>query len=86
LFKQNEYKDGEVVVITPYAGQLQKIYDSLVKILIVQLSDEDNEEIAALNSMLESMTDVAPIVRKPLTQAVRIATVKVSSQSIFDDR
>ena len=79
LCKQNIYKDGDVVVITPYSGQLRKFRDSLGNILSVQLSDEDQEALAVLDSLEAAQNATSIIERKPLAQRVRIATVTPSS-------
>src|SRR6266496_839621 len=74
LSKQNGYKDGDVVVITPYSGQVRKLRDSLGKIFSVQLSDEDKDAVALLDSLETVQEATSIIVGKPLTQSVRIAT------------
>jgi hypothetical protein len=79
LSKQNGYKDGDIVVVTPYAGQVRKLRDSLGKVFSIQLSDEDKDAIAMLDSLEAAQEATSTIVRKPLTQSVRIATVTASS-------
>jgi hypothetical protein len=77
LSKQNCYKDGKVVVVTPYAGQVRKLMDSLGKTFTIQLSDEDKDEVVVFNP-LEAIPEVTSnVISKPLTQSVRIATVKL---------
>lgn len=79
LYKQNIYRDGDVVVITPYSGQLRKFRDSLGNIFSVQLSNEDQEALAVLDSLEATQKATSIIERKPLAQRVRIAMVTSSS-------
>ena len=62
-------------MITPYSGQVRKLRDSLGKIFSVQLSDEDKDAVAMLDSLETGQEATSIIVGKPLTQSVRIATV-----------
>ena len=70
-------------MITPYSGQVRKLRDSLGKIFSVQLSDEDKDAVAMLDSLETGQEATSIIVGKPLTQSVRIATVKASSQAVL---
>lgn len=82
LSKQNGYKSGDVAVITPYAGQLRKLQHSLEKTFLVQLSDEDEEEIATINPLEAAREVTLNTVRKPLSQSVRIATVSAHHRKL----
>jgi hypothetical protein len=76
LMKQERYRDGDIVVLTPYLGQLRKLRDSFASKYSVQLSERDNDELAGLDLFeIPSETSMKSVVRQSLSQAVRIATV-----------
>lgn len=76
LSKQEGYRNGDVVVITPYVGQLRKLRDALGNTYSVELSERDIEEVAALDDFQanDDRLSEAPK-RQKLTDTVRIATV-----------
>lgn len=76
LSKQDGYRSGDVVVITPYVGQLRKLRDGLGNTYSVELSERDIEEVAALGDLQtnDAWSSEAPK-RQKLTDTVRIATV-----------
>jgi hypothetical protein len=78
LFKQDEYKNGDVAVITPYLGQLRKLRDCLSKTFTVDLSETDQDELAQLESdELDDKPKKTVASRKRLLENVRIATVRM---------
>ena len=77
LSKQGCYKDGELAVITPYVGQLRKLRNEFRDAFSVQLSEQDQEQVDALDELEAgaNATSVYTAARKALSQSVRIATV-----------
>lgn len=76
LMKQDGYCEGDIVVLTPYLGQLRKLRSSFARAFSVQLSERDSNELAELD-LLEIPSEITSdtAARKPLSQTVRIATV-----------
>ena len=62
-------------MITPYVGQLRKLRDCLGSVFSVQLSERDDEEVAALDQLNLEDVVLGQATRQPLSQSVRIATV-----------
>ena len=83
LFKQNDYKDEDVIVIVLYTDQVRKFRDCLGKIFSIQLSNEDKDAIAMLDSLKTIQEAIYNIVRKSLIQNIRIATIKDSSRAML---
>jgi len=81
LSKQGCYKDGELAVITPYVGQLRKLRNEFRDAFAVQLSEQDQEQVDALDELDAgaNANSVYTATRKALSQSVRIATVSDSS-------
>jgi superfamily I DNA and/or RNA helicase len=77
LAKQDDYRGEDVVVLTPYLGQLRKLRDSLERTFCVELSEVDTEEVKALEGREDSILENSKIAesRRPLSQSMRIATV-----------
>jgi len=77
LSKQDGYQDGDIAVLTPYVGQLRKLRDSLGSAFLVQLSEQDEEDVAALEEFEMTSAVASGVVtkRQTLEQSVRIATV-----------
>jgi superfamily I DNA and/or RNA helicase len=59
LVKQGTYGSKDIVVITPYLGQLQKIKKRLANSFKIVVKDRDQEELKAkgLQGDLETSTD-----------------------------
>lgn len=85
LSKQNGYRDGDIAVITPYIGQLRKLRDSLANTFFVQLSEQDEEEVAAFEESEGSSVAVSGGAgkRQTLEQSVRLATVLIAFLHLF---
>jgi hypothetical protein len=82
LMKQDGYREGDIVVLTPYLGQLRKLRESFSRVFSVQLSERDNDDLAELDLFeIPSEQTLEKVVRKPLSQTVRIATVSQTSPS-----
>ena len=79
LSKQEGYSSGDIAVLTPYLGQLRSLRDALGSQYCIELSEKDDEEATALDS-LESLITTAldHQARRPLSQTLRIATVTPS--------
>lgn len=75
LCKQGSYETGDIAVITPYAGQLRKLRDSLSRSFEIKMSDQDEDDLAKLQPLIDSPTRSLQVERNPLTESVRIATV-----------
>lgn len=80
LYKQGCYKAGDLAIITPYLGQLRKLRNALRNTFAVQMSERDENDLAELESNIEE-DNVLRMERKPLTESVRIATVRNHSTS-----
>ncbi|KAK0624972.1 hypothetical protein B0T17DRAFT_639113 [Bombardia bombarda] len=79
LVRQGEYSPTDIALLTPYAGQLQKLRSALSRDFEIFLSDRDRETLA-----LEGLTDDPPeedearevvLEKKQLSQTIRLATV-----------
>jgi superfamily I DNA and/or RNA helicase len=82
LMKQDGYREGDIVVLTPYLGQLRKLRESFSQVFSVQLSERDNDDLAELDFIeIPSEQTSEKVVREPLSQTVRIATVNPISGS-----
>jgi hypothetical protein len=79
LCRQDGYRSEDVVVLTPYLGQLRKLRDLLGQTFVVQLSEQDSEEVAALEDRAVSSLEKAPLSqnRQPLSKNMRMATVEM---------
>jgi superfamily I DNA and/or RNA helicase len=77
LSKQDGYKSDDIVVLTPYLGQLRKLRDTLGRTFVVQLSEKDSEEVALLEDRMNGPTDEGQVaeIRQSLSKDLRIATV-----------
>lgn len=73
LKKQGRYEGGDIAILTPYLGQLRKLRDSLKHEFSVEMSDRDQDELKAVEEGVETNNTLE---RKPLTDTVRLATVR----------
>lgn len=78
LVRQGIYGNGDIAVITPYLGQLQKIKKRLASSFEIVVGDRDQEELEAkgLEDTHEPATmGLARIQKTTLLNAIRIASV-----------
>jgi len=76
LFKQGCYKSGDIVIITPYLGQLRKLRHSLKSHFSVEISDRDEDDLAKFEAATGAESpEPLKVERKSLSDKVRIATV-----------
>jgi len=77
LLKQGCYKSGEIVIITPYVGQLRKFHHSLKSHFSVEISDRDEDDLAKLEAAMGAESpEPLKVERKALSDSIRVATVK----------
>ena len=74
LVRQGVYKSEDIVVLTPYVRQLQKIRNTLASSFEIVVSDRDTEEINR-QGLADAGSIVHPTHKAMLTQTLRIATV-----------
>ncbi|KAH6677816.1 hypothetical protein F5X68DRAFT_245533 [Plectosphaerella plurivora] len=73
LLRQDDYKAGEIAVLTPYLGQLQKLRKALGKTMQIVLNERDTEDLTASDL---SADPLPPQLSKSSSLAeVRVATV-----------
>ncbi|KAH7304152.1 hypothetical protein B0I35DRAFT_152968 [Stachybotrys elegans] len=78
LVRQGEYGEGDIAVLTPYLGQLQKLRRRMESMFEISLGDRDLEELATLETEnIEAAPPTPqPAIRKStLLQNIRLATV-----------
>ncbi|MDI1487639.1 MAG: hypothetical protein OHK93_006909 [Ramalina farinacea] len=74
LVRQGFYGSEDIVVLTPYVRQLQKIRTSLASSFEIVVDDRDAEEINR-RGLAETPSDSAGTHKAMLTQTLRVATV-----------
>lgn len=75
LIRQGTYKSGEIAVLTPYLGQLQRLRSRLAKAFAIVLGERDEEDLdkAGLN---EDFTETdKPTFKTSLLNTLRVATI-----------
>lgn len=78
LVRQGTYASGEIAVITPYLGQLQKIKKRLANTFEIVVGDRDQEELEAKgleDSAGETVPGLGQIQKTTLLNTLRVATV-----------
>lgn len=78
LVRQGTYASGEIAVITPYLGQLQKIRKRLATSFEIVVGDRDQEDLEA-EGLEDGAEEVVPgqvqVRKTTLLNALRVATV-----------
>ena len=75
LVNQGAYRPEDIVVLTPYLGQLRKLRQELSRSLAVVISDRDADQLEAEGAEDLSTTRGQQLERTLLSKAVRIAIV-----------
>ncbi|KAJ3939042.1 uncharacterized protein N0V96_011157 [Colletotrichum fioriniae] len=79
LLRQGVYKSGEIAVLTPYLGQLNKLRQKLSSIMQIVINDRDMDDLAEMESASTSRhgssTNVKQAAKTNALSGVRAATV-----------
>ncbi|KAK1638074.1 hypothetical protein BDP81DRAFT_345795 [Colletotrichum phormii] len=81
LLRQGVYKSGEIAVLTPYLGQLNKLRQKLSSIMHIVINDRDMDDLAEMESASASTspqgssTNVRQAAKTNALSGVRAATV-----------
>lgn len=75
LVRQGAYKGRDIVVLTPYVRQLQKLRDMLKESFEIVVEDKDENELEKLDDGPVLVTDPRQTHRAVLTETLRLATV-----------
>lgn len=74
LVRQNEYKPGDIAVLTPYLGQLHKLRQRLTTAFAITMGDRDQDNLAQAGYM-DRETKPKHIGPASLSDTLRVATV-----------
>ncbi|KAL7746976.1 hypothetical protein RI367_007688 [Sorochytrium milnesiophthora] len=73
---QQDYKPGQIVVLTPYLGQLQRIRQELLRMsLLTQIDDRDRKQLDLVYTEDEIASNEVLVKDLNLGQSVRVSTV-----------
>ncbi|KAL2877478.1 hypothetical protein SGCOL_007222 [Colletotrichum sp. CLE4] len=79
LLRQGVYKSGEIAVLTPYLGQLNKLRQKLSSIMQIVINDRDMDDLAEMESASTSpqgsSTNIGQAAKTNALSGVRAATV-----------
>ncbi|KAJ5188533.1 hypothetical protein N7472_007547 [Penicillium cf. griseofulvum] len=74
LIQQGEYKHGDIAVLTPYLGQLNRLRKRLDELFAIVVGDRDREDLKQAGYGDYQAKD-SPMVKAALSQTLRVATV-----------
>ncbi|KAK1519397.1 uncharacterized protein CCOS01_11048 [Colletotrichum costaricense] len=78
LLRQGVYKSGEIAVLTPYLGQLNKLRQKLSSVMQIVINDRDMDDLAEMepaSAAQGSFTNVGQAAKTNALSGVRAATV-----------
>ncbi|KAF1854909.1 hypothetical protein Lal_00003394 [Lupinus albus] len=75
LVRQGEYKPKDIALLTPYTGQLCALTHALSKEIEISIGSEDSQDSDQESECEEDTEDQKPMRKRPLSSAVRLATV-----------
>ncbi|KAI3540024.1 hypothetical protein CSPX01_08479 [Colletotrichum filicis] len=78
LLRQGVYKSGEIAVLTPYLGQLNKLRQKLSSVMQIVINDRDMDDLAEMepaSAAQGSFTNVGLAAKTNALSGVRAATV-----------
>lgn len=75
LVSQGEYGSGEIAVLTPYLGQLQKLRRRLGASFAITLGDRDQDDLDKAGLQEEERNPTSIAVKGTLLQNLRVATI-----------
>ncbi|KAK0381656.1 hypothetical protein CLIM01_01022 [Colletotrichum limetticola] len=78
LLRQGVYKSGEIAVLTPYLGQLNKLRQKLSSVMQIVINDRDMNDLAEMepaSAAQGSFTNVGQAAKTNALSGVRAATV-----------
>ncbi|KAN0083757.1 hypothetical protein V8E54_002845 [Elaphomyces granulatus] len=75
LISQGTYKSGDIALLTPYLGQLQKLRRRLSQSYAIVLGDRDQDELEKEGFDVEDAQASSPILKSTLLENLRVATI-----------
>jgi hypothetical protein len=75
LVRQGEYKPKDIALLTPYTGQLCALTHALSKEIEISIGSDDSQDSDQESECEEDTEDQKPMRKRPLSSAVRLATV-----------
>ncbi|KAF5980459.1 NFX1-type zinc finger-containing protein [Fusarium coicis] len=75
LVRQGEYKPKDIALLTPYTGQLCALTHALSKEIEISIGSDDSQDSDEESECEEDTEDQKPMRKRPLSSAVRLATV-----------
>lgn len=75
LVRQGAYKNGEIAVLTPYLGQLQRLRSRLTETFAIVLGERDKEDLDKAGLNEDSTETDKPTFKINLLKTLRMATI-----------
>ncbi|OXV05509.1 hypothetical protein Egran_06723 [Elaphomyces granulatus] len=75
LISQGTYKSGDIALLTPYLGQLQRLRRRLSQSYAIVLGDRDQDELEKEGFDVEDAQASNPILKSTLLENLRVATI-----------